>query len=182
MKRTNVDYSKHVVTETKSDGLLVHHFGEPSTSCNSMTFINTNGIMAVTGDFGNWIFCREFHPSPTGRVSDGYWHEKLRNSSTQDGTVYDSDATQIAVQAEIDGGYADYGYTGTELEEMIEYGKECLELVHDKYAYELFAHREMPHGDIESVSCVYKTHVWLEYIFDGFDEICLRMKENLTEI
>ena len=181
MKRTTIDYSKHVITETKSEGLLVHHFGEPGTSYNSMTFINTNGIMAVTGDFGNWMFCREFHPSPEGRVSDHYWHEKLQNSSTQNGYIYDSDATYVALQAEINGGYESYGYTDTNLEEMIEYGKECLELVHDKYGYELYAYRENPHGDAENVICLYKTHIWLEYIFDGFDEICLRMKENLNK-
>lgn len=180
-KRTSIDYSKHVVTETKSEGLLVHHFGEPGTIINSMTFINTHGIMAVTGDFGNWIFCREFHPSAEGRVSDHYWQGKLRNSSTQVGEEYDSEATRRAIEVELNVGYAEYGYSGTRLEEMIEYGEECLRLVHDKYAYELYAHREIPHGDSENAICCYKNHIWLDCIFDGFDEICLRMKEQLKK-
>ena len=180
MKRTEIDFSKHVVTETKSEGLLVHRFGVPDASCNAMKFINTNGIMAVTGDFGNWIFCREFHPSPEGRVSDQYWHEKLRNSSTQVGKQFDSEGTRLALQAKIDGGYEEYEYQDEELAEMIEYAKECITLVDDQSAYQLFAYREYPHGDGEDVICLYKTDIWLQYIFDGFDEMCNRMKEQLN--
>ena len=40
-------------------------------------------LCVVTGDVGNWMFCREFHPSSKGHVSDYYWVEKLQMSSSQ---------------------------------------------------------------------------------------------------
>jgi hypothetical protein len=69
--RTNFDFSEHELIITKSDGLLVHTLKHKDyNKMYRFDFINTNGIMAVTGDYGNWMFCREFHPSPDGGVSD----------------------------------------------------------------------------------------------------------------
>ena len=49
--------------------------------------------MAVTGDIGNWIFCREFHPKAgkNNYASRSYMDEKLRISSEQKSEKYDSE-------------------------------------------------------------------------------------------
>jgi hypothetical protein len=96
-KRTEVDWEKHVLTVVPGE-TLIHRLTIPHTISQSVTFINTEGIMAVTGDYGNWIFCREFHPSPEGYVSDIYWLQKLRNSSCQD--PYDFDSNEVKRQIE----------------------------------------------------------------------------------
>src|SRR3989344_2189435 len=87
--RTGVDFTKHELIVTEQEGLLVHRLKHPEyTYMNSVTFINTNGIMAVTGDYGNWIFCREFHPNDKEGVSGGYWLEKLKIASSQEGQEF----------------------------------------------------------------------------------------------
>jgi len=102
-KRTALDFSKHEIIVVKENGLLIHHLKIPKQWTNNIKFINTNNILAVTGDFGNWIFCREFHPSKDGYVSDGYWHEKLNIASTQDGKEIDWPALQKEIKTTLDG-------------------------------------------------------------------------------
>ena len=92
-KRTEVDFSKHVVEITKQEGLFVCYIRVPGTITNSVKFINTNDIMAVTGDFGNWIFCREFHPSATGGVSDGLLCVGILAEAIGDDAILFVDAT-----------------------------------------------------------------------------------------
>ena len=46
-QRSKVDFSKHVLTVTDTEGLLVHNFGVPGSSCFRIKFINTNGIMIL---------------------------------------------------------------------------------------------------------------------------------------
>ncbi len=69
-KRTNLDFTKHELLITNQEGLLIHHLKVPNTVIYNVKFINTNGVMVVTGDLGHWIFCREFHPAPDEFVSD----------------------------------------------------------------------------------------------------------------
>jgi len=42
------------------------HFQVGDSSTNYIQFINTDRVLTVTGDFGNWVFCRPFVPSPDG--------------------------------------------------------------------------------------------------------------------
>lgn len=182
--RTGIDFSDYEVIVTEREGLLVHELKRNGYSkMYSIKFINTNDIMAVTGDYGNWIFCREFHPSADGGVSGGYWLEKLSIASTQEGREFDSEATREEIQEGLDGGLAEYGYEGKELEEAKEYYESLLEYVEEsQWYYEAYAYQNMPSFfDSEDVPNAKKTKVWLQIIFDGFDEICRRMKEEGNE-
>lgn len=96
-KRTDVDFSKHVLNISKNDLVTIYDFAIPGTYSRSIKFINTCGIMTVTGDYGNWVFCREFHPDKDG-VSDGYWVEKLRILSCQDPYEFDTDTAREQIQ------------------------------------------------------------------------------------
>lgn len=172
-KRTDIDFSKHTLTVTKAPGYMVYDFGKPGSSCNRIKFINTSGIMAVTGDFGNWIFCREFHPSEDGRVSDQYWCEKLKIASVQEPYEYDEDGTHKRLLTELK--------EEEELtEEEKEYLEECLRLTDMEFDYDAYAYRQGVgrYEDSESIIKVRRVKIWLQYIFDGFDEICSRLKEQ----
>ena len=179
--RTGVDFTKHELIVTEQEGLLIHRLKHPEyTHMNSVKFINTNGIMAVTGDYGNWMFCREFHPSAEGRVSSGYWCEKLQIASSQNGYEFDSEGTREEIQYGIEKGLEEYGYTGEELEEAKEYYEYLLNYVDEsEWYYEANAYTEMPSFfDSEGVPNVKKVKIWLQIVFDAFDEICRRMKEE----
>lgn len=180
MNRTGIDFSKHIVEITNQKGLLVHHFRIPGKYINSIKFINTNGIMCVTGDFGNWMFCREFHPSKEGHVSDDYWHEKLRISSCQNASVFDSEATEEYLKEGIKSSLEEYGYTDDKLLLAKEYYEECLSYVsYSEFEYTAFAYQNIPSFmDAEEVPFIKDIKHHLKIVFDGFDEICRRMKED----
>jgi len=175
-KRSGLDFSKHEVIVTKTDEIMVHYLKKPNTGQDSIKFINTNGIMAVTGDYGNWIFCREFHPSADGDgfVSDGYWLEKLSIASTQKGTEFSYKETckalrETLAEAEEEGYDDDY----------IEYLNTCLEIAGngEQVDYEAYAYYNYP-NDHEDI--VFETEIkyWLKVVFDGFEEICRRLKNE----
>lgn len=58
----------------KSDGHIRFHF-------------LIDGEMAITGDFGSWVFRRCFHPKMHERLSRGYFLEKVYN---QEAMIFDA--------------------------------------------------------------------------------------------
>ena len=50
IKRTSVDFKDHELIIKETDDLSVYHLKKPDTYYDSVKFINTNGIMVVTGD------------------------------------------------------------------------------------------------------------------------------------
>jgi hypothetical protein len=177
--RTGVDFSRHELHVTNQDGLVVHFLKKPDTNYDCIKFINTNGIMAVTGDYGNWIFCREFHPNAKGGVSSMYWHEKLEYASSQEGREFDGDLTKEEILMGLDTELEAYGYEGEKLCEIKEYYTELLDYVGlSQWEYEAYAYSNIPSFlCAENVPYIRKTKIWLQIIFDGFDEICRRLKE-----
>lgn len=171
---SDIDFSKHVLTVKQSEGLLVHKFGVPGSSYYMVKFINTEGILAVTGDLGNWIFCREFHPSEEGAVSDGYWCEKLRISSKQEPYKWDATATEakidriLAEEEDLTKEEVEY------LKELRQYTNEH-ELDYTHFAYRQYVGR---FDDGEHVPFVKSLNVQLAIVFDAFDEICSRLKAS----
>jgi hypothetical protein len=157
-----------------------------------INFINVDGILAVTGDYGNWIFCREFIPAEKNSVSDGYWLEKLRISSSQQPSSYDSKETakelhnrikelndewkETEEEYENDQHNSKYLSLKTKHEETLEYFNDCLNTVDDELDYTYQAYRNMPnYYDYEFPVFEKSLNVWLLIIFDGFDEICNRL-------
>jgi hypothetical protein len=180
--RTNFDFSEHELIITKSDGLLVHTLKHKDyNKMYRFDFINTNGIMAVTGDYGNWMFCREFHPSPDGGVSDYYWCEKIKIASTQEPFEFDHEATEKEIRDAINGGLAEDGYTDEKLEEMLDWYENTLLYNVDEHEhfYMSEAYQNIPsHLDAESIPHHTKIKYWLLCVFDAFEEICYRLKEE----
>lgn len=173
-RRTGLDFSQHNLIMNKTDDLAVYYLRKPNTVCDSVKFINVHGILAVTGDYGNWIFCREFHPGPKGFVSDGYWREKLNISSCQEPEKYDSEKTAAEIRSRM----KDPELT----EEENEYFQTLLLYVDEEINYMYHAFNDMPNGwDYESIPVVKSVDHWLLVVFDAFDEICHRLNSNLLQ-
>jgi hypothetical protein len=180
-KRTGIDFSKHVLTEKHyGDGdVSIYTFKIPGTVCHSVNFINACGVLTVNGDFGNWVFCREFHPSADGYVSDNYWVGKLKNSSSQKPGHYDSETTEKELREEIKRLEEEKeDYSKENYEEYKDYLETCLRDVDDELEYTYQAYRNQPgFMDYESVIFCKSLDEWLLIIFDAFDAICSLKKE-----
>jgi len=173
VKRTEIDFSEHELIITEQEGLLIHHLKKPNTVIDNIKYINTNGILAVTGDYSNWIFCREFHPTPDGYCSDGYWKEKLKINSCQEPSEYDSEETQKEIEEMLNDPDRNWS------EEDKEYLEELLRNVDDELNYTHKAYREQPEDwDYESIPFVKTIKPQFLFILDGFEEICRRLKEQ----
>ena len=183
-KRTDVDWSQHELIIKENDDFASYQLKKPGTYCQSIKFINTNGVLVVTGDYSNWLFCREFHPSKGGNVSDGYWCEKLEISSSQKSKEYDSEATRKILTDGLDFELEEYGYSGDELSEMKKYYQELLSYVDcDEWEYTCHAYMEYPgFVDFESVPYSTKTNYILLIVFDAFEEICRRMEKTVEAV
>jgi hypothetical protein len=180
-KRTNWDFSKHthrieIFKSEEGNEIRVDHFQNGTSQMGYIKFVNDDRGLSVFGDFGNWIFCRPFHPSPKGYVCESYWNEKLKIGSSQDHAKYDSEETEKQINALINGGLEEYGFKEEELEKNIEFFKDLLSYVDDELEYTYHAYRDCPQGvDNELIPLCKKGSVQLEIIFDAFDEICNRL-------
>jgi hypothetical protein len=163
-----IDFNEHELIVTKTDEIMIHYLKKPETTTNCVKFINTNGIMAVTGDFGNWIFCREFHPSKDGKPCSSYWSEKLRYASTQD--PYEFDAT--SAKEEIGELKKEHELSDEEIEWLNE-----LACAADEGEYEFIAKAMDRPSSFESEMIprgkIYCS--WFEAILAAFEEICSRL-------
>lgn len=182
--RGHCDFSKHVLAVTETEHFNTWDFRKPNTIIDAIKYTNIDGVLIVTGDYGNWIFCRPFRPSADGYVSDGYWMEKLAISSSQEGYEFDVEATRQELGRMIEVGYEEYGYSGDKLRKAIEYANGCLENVDEnELDYKYFAYREFPNFmDYDEVIFIKTPKYWLKVVFDGFDEICKRLKEEQAKV
>lgn len=183
--RTGVDFSKHDLNIIKSTTYSIYDLKHPEhVMMWRVKFINIDGVLVVTGDYGNWIFCREFHPTSDGFVSDYYWCEKLQINSEQKPYEFDSENTEKELKEGIEKGLKDYGYEGERLEKMKEYYQDCLNYVYNsEFEYTSFAYNNMLSWmDSEDVPFVKSIKIHLKYVFDAFDEICIRMKNKKEKI
>lgn len=179
-KRTGIDFSKHEVIVQKNDLVYILNLKKPNTFMDSIKYINCEGIMSVTGDYGNWIFCREFHPDEKGGVSDGYWIEKLRYTSSQEPYEFDQKSTYDELKQRLEDYKKENEDAIDEYDEVVEYFEECM---HQCWEHELdytyYAYRNIPKNyDYDFVTCNKDEKYWLKAVFDGFDEICRRLKDK----
>jgi hypothetical protein len=187
-KRSNWDFSNHthrveIFKSKEGNEMRADHFREGNSSIGYIKFVNDSYGLSVFGDFGNWVFCRPFHPSAEGFVSEMYWNEKLKIGSSQDHAKYDSEGTAKEIEQLIKSGLKEYGYKGKELKQAKEWFKDLLTYTDDEVEYLYHAYRcwEKPSFiDYEQIPLCKKGSVQLEIIFDAFDEICNRLKLQST--
>lgn len=186
-KRTNFDFSNHthrveVFTSPSGNEIRVDHLQRGTSRYGYVKFINDDEGLSVFGDFGNWIFCRPFVPSPDGYVSDHYWGEKLRIASVQDPSRYDAEGTRKQIEALINGGLEEWGYDAEELEKSKEWLSDLIDYADDEldYTYHAFRGWNPPGMDYEDIPFCKKGSIQLNIVFDAFEEICARMKVTAT--
>ena len=177
-QRTLIDWSEHQLKIKRNDNCLIHELKKENSSYEKIIFINTNDICAVTGDFGNYIFCREFHPTADGFVSDNYWIEKLQINSIQEPETYSPEQTRKVLEKGLAGELEEYGYEDEQLITMQEYYKKLLNVVDcSEWEYISFAYNEyLPNFlTAEDVPIAKVIKQRLLIIFDAFEEICKRL-------
>lgn len=178
--RTNFDFSKHKLIIKKTDDFSSYELLTPDTAINHVKFTNIDGLCLVTGDFYNWVFCRGFHPTKDGSVSDHYWCEKLQLSSSQNPYKWSAKKCRSEIEEKIKE-LEDCDYEPKEIDELKEFWNNCLNHIEDGCSvyYEAYAHGEKPyyleHEDIPRGIVI---QPYLEIIFDAFEEICKRMSMN----
>ena len=101
-----MDFSKHLYSfeefSTKQFGKgRVDRLYVNDSDFNSVLFVNFKGILTVSGDFGNWVFDREFIPSEKNQYCIPYMNEKLRKSSEQSAGEFDSEATVASLKKRV---------------------------------------------------------------------------------
>ncbi len=201
-KFSNYDFSKHKVFVNDNKHTLAL---SEKQHCESVNFINYEGILLVSGDFGRWTFCRRFDPSPDGYVSGSYWIEKLEAGSTQNPYIFCGKTAALAIKEKM------REVVSNHLEELEEV--ELTDAVIDKFLndfkngltdistttevcnnliwlraglkygfteyreFEHWAINERPdHLDGDEVPEHKKLHHQLAIVFDAFNEICKRLK------
>jgi hypothetical protein len=205
-RHSNRDWSKHVVTktETETENFSKVSLEIPGRTMFAVHFINTCGVLLVTGDYGRWSFCREFRPSAGGAVDKEYWIEKLKSGSTQDPISFNPEKTaEELLQRLKDSIWDEYdedvpenigkimecvpydvcdllkGYP-SDVIEAVEWLVEARETLRNEghNGYIAYNMRSMPYHVNNDFPEVFTVHPQLLVVFDAFDEICRRMKEN----
>lgn len=175
--RTKIDFSNHELSVIDHGDTKIYHLKKPDTSCDNIKYIASGGILAITGDYGNWIFDKEFRPDINDKVSDQYWCDKLKMSSCQEPYMFDSEATIKEIKKAIKEYKAEYG---KEVDlDVIEYYQQCIEKAnYHELDYTAFAYREYPSNvSIEDVIMLKDIKYWLKAVFDGFDVMHDRLKK-----
>ena len=185
-RRTDFNFDEHVhrVEEYKCGNktIRIDHFQVEYNNMFYIQFVNTDRFLTVSGDFGNWVFCRPFIPSPDGFVSDNYWLEKLKIGSQQSFERLDFDAIEEDIMEKLNGGLEDYGYEGDELEQAKEWYNNLLGYLGDEIGYKYHAFRDYAKPlfiDYDNIPLYKEMPERLNIIFDAFDEICNRLKNDM---
>ena len=175
-KNTDIDWSKHEMTIRQEGSITIHHLKFPDSSIYNVKFINGEGVLTVTGDFGNWVFCSPFVPSETGYVSEAYWLEKLRIASCQNPYEYSPDETMLRIKEKI--AEVEAQWEGKNKSGMIDYLKNLIDYADDEYEYIYHMRATAPSFiDCEDYIIGKKIHGWLEFVFDAFNECCNRIED-----
>lgn len=167
-RRTKIDFSNHEVIITQFNGISIHTLKKIGTNQDIIIYLNACNVLSITGDYGNWIFCREFHPSPNGRVDSGYWDQKLEIASVQKAKAFDSDLTLSEIER------VRKEYNSPDVLKWLDKLK-CN--VDDEFDYKTIAYREIP-NEVDYLDIPYgkKRHYWLDAVYDGFEALCTKLK------
>ena len=175
-KRTEIDFSNHVLIIQENELVKIHWLKKPDSIEKNVKFINCEGSLIVKGDFGNWIFSREFIPNATKeKISDSYWDEKLELHSTQESEVWD----ESSIIEDIDRAIleiAEMGYDESEIEEATEFFKSARTYADNEIDYVCFCREN--HPDFLNTEIIPNGKVRnnrLNIIYDAFEEICRRL-------
>lgn len=179
MARTQTNFENHQLTIKELDGIIIYTFKKPDTIEQQLIFIIGYDVTTVTGDFGNWVFNREFTPALNGTVSDDYWDEKLQSASRQEIEHFDSDDTAEKIMEFCSTFEEKFGREMNEAEgEWIE---QLETYADDEVDYMYMFNKHYPtetlnSEDTEILITFARSHC-LKVIYDAFDVMCSRMEK-----
>lgn len=177
---TTIDWSKHILTVLQSDTTVIYTFADPETVIYKVVWIVGNGITAVTGDFGNWIFGAEFYPN-IKQANVSYMNGYLRHNSTQEISVWDDDEILESIEDFVNNFESSYGREMDEDE--LDWIESLKNSSHDEIDYMFTAYRETPNNiETEDVPFSKKLNPYLNSIYDAFNQMCLLVNKNYLEM
>lgn len=183
-KRTKIDFTKHEIEIIEHNTAIIHEFKKPDTKIHSIVFINACGVLSVTGDFGNWIFSRQFIPGAlSDRVSDQYWDEKLRINSTQQPQKFDPDKTRLELLDFKKQLIEDFSQDGDDVINKIE--EWCSNLENSlnycsEFEYMRAVYEDIPDFvDLESIPIATIRDSSLNAVYDAFDIMCDKLATEI---
>lgn len=200
MNRTNRDFSDMIVKTYDNPKIHTKIYEAILNDSNIIKFINTNGILLITGCCGVWTFNREFHPSKDGYVVEHYWLEKLKECGNQQISYYSSTLTKEALESEIEelkyleavkevkaAEKDEFEEGAWQHKEYIndrnninslkkQYYEKCLQEVDNEFMY-VQAMTQFMRDEVDTDWHIFykKIDYNLEVIFDIFEEMCRRM-------
>ena len=181
-KRTGVEFGAHDVTTITDSHVTSYLFSVGTKYMGSIRFTNAFGVMTVTGDYGNWVFCREFFPNAIDvGVCESYWLEKLRTYSEQDPYEFDEEETRKEIECWLDGTHEYFDEDRPLTNDESVYLSMCLlALDQGELQYIHVAHFENVgrFKDHDRVPLVKKPKYALQVIFDAWDCMVERLKET----
>lgn len=141
---------------------------------NAVVLTNVAGVCVVTGDYGNWVFCRQFVPSSGGSASPSYMDEKLRIASKQVTHSFDEESllenAKLALKEELEN-----GETNARRVELFQQVIDSQPGSEQDY-FELL--KDFSDVDHECYPSYKSRDVWLDIIYSAFDEMCRREVPN----
>jgi len=184
-KRSGIDWSqhKHSCLTLGEEGVIDKLSIPGGGDFKSVKFINTQGLMVVTGDYGHWVFSREFIPGKDdNEVCDRYWCEKASYNSTQELYDFDPKATHEQIEEwKKELLEESEGELSKRDKEKIEFWEECDKLIDqdNEGYYKVRACDLKPYFmDYDQIPYQKTLKPWLAIVFDAWEEICRQIKEG----
>ncbi len=186
-KRTNWDFSQNILTITEYKNNTVYDFKRPDSIVGRVKITNIEGICLITGDFGRWSFCREFHPLNNATVSEEYWLEKLNQNSTQQPTEWNPNDNKQALyelinelKQEFHDEYQKYDHNHNkfkeELDDHIEFINDLIGYTEDEIEFISFAKEHHPNNfDTERIPEYRSIKHQLNIVFDAFEQMAKQL-------
>lgn len=188
-RRTKTDFSKHTHTCKKlvddDTTAQIDSLQVGDSLHGAVHFVNTPFGMSVYGDYGNWVFNRRFIPNNKGEsVSDHYWIEKLQlNAQGLEFWEYDKELNKEHLE-ELKEEIPSYGLSEDSEEEAMEWVDDLLWHLEDEdwVSYTNIVYHETPPCMQGENLPIYKAiPIRLQVVFDAFEEICNRLKNEDDE-
>ena len=177
--RKNMDFSKCELTIHRDEYVTIHKLHKDTSPTFNIDFINTNGVCVITGTCGEWVLSDNLLPKPGSRICDDYWAKKLSSHETgQEAYEFSKQFTKDAIVEDIKS--VNHSYEEEDYRTVMDYFVGCLECLEEsQLEYEHFAINELPDCmECESIVIARSIKKDVLYIFDVFEEICRRLKEQ----
>lgn len=158
-------FETHTLCKKELDEVTIYNFKRPNSIIFSVNVVTYKGTTSISGDLGNWIFAREFHPVKGEKISRSYYDEKLQMKSTQKTEEYSEKKATEEIE------YLKEEYSDND--EVLDFLEELEELVYDKNELYNYSYMETPPClDYEELPTGKVRIERLNLLYDAMDRMC----------